>query len=488
MSRDGIKDLTNKSKYHKKIDKEFTKLNKKHYLKQEEKYNLVKKNLSYQLSKLKHFSKAYIDNISFTDATIIETDRGKINGPISTPYVNTLSGHRFTHYIPDKYENTIHMIGDSLSFCLGCEDKHTISSYLQKILNKNNMNYAVINSGVRGIPLIDVYIKLLNTNLQKGDIVIIHLLKSQTSKKFKKLLDKNHLYINLNNLNTKKDIFLDLIHTNYIANKYIAKKIYSKLSTLVNFQNKELTFQSKNSLFFQNLMEKNISKYKNIKENNLLKNIQLEKYLKNLKKAYDINKKETVGSIVMNCNPFTLGHKYLIKYASSQVDKLFIFILEEDKSYFKFKERIFLVKEGVKNLTNVIVVKSGKFIISNHTFPEYFQKDDLKSLTIDASYDLDIFCNHIAPILNITQRFAGDEPKCPITNQYNNQMQQILPTYGIKFTKIKRKEFNGEVISASRVRELLKSKDKTKHYILKNILPESTYQFLIKKGNKYVHK
>ena len=35
----------------------------------------------------------------------------------------------------------------------------------------------------------------------------------------------------------------------------------------------------------------------------------------------------TVGAIVMNCNPFTMGHRYLIETAASQVDRLYVFVL-----------------------------------------------------------------------------------------------------------------------------------------------------------------
>ncbi|MBQ9442198.1 MAG: [Selenomonadaceae bacterium] len=79
----------------------------------------------------------------------------------------------------------------------------------------------------------------------------------------------------------------------------------------------------------------------------------------------------------MNCNPFTLGHEYLIEYASKKVKKLYIFVVEEDKSEFKFADRFELVKRGVKKFSNVEVLPSGKFIISQQTFSGYFNKENL---------------------------------------------------------------------------------------------------------------
>ena len=51
-----------------------------------------------------------------------------------------------------------------------------------------------------------------------------------------------------------------------------------------------------------------------------------------------------IGAIVMNCNPFTLGHRYLVEYAASQVEHLYIFAIEEDKSIFPFVDRFELIK------------------------------------------------------------------------------------------------------------------------------------------------
>ena len=85
-------------------------------------------------------------------------------------------------------------------------------------------------------------------------------------------------------------------------------------------------------------------------------------------------RKNVNGAIVMNCNPFTRGHRYLIESAAKQVDTLYVFVVEEDKSFFPFTERLMLVRNGIKDLSNVIVLPSGKFMISSLTFPEYFVK------------------------------------------------------------------------------------------------------------------
>ena len=189
------------------------------------------------------------------------------------------------------------------------------------------------------------------------------------------------------------------------------------------------------------------------------------------------DKRLKIGSIVMNCNPFTLGHRYLVEYAVAKVDKLYIFVVEEDKSQFKFQDRFKLVQEGVKDLPNVEVIPSGKFIISQQTFSGYFNKESLQDVTVDSSQDVEIFAREIAPTLGINIRFVGQEPEDNVTNQYNENMRRILPQYNIDFCEIPRKEINGQVISAKKVRAALAEGDFDK---IKTLVPQSTFDFLKK--------
>ena len=202
-------------------------------------------------------------------------------------------------------------------------------------------------------------------------------------------------------------------------------------------------------------------------------NEELETYKEKLRA-----KKIPIGAIVMNCNPFTLGHQYLVEYAAAKVVKLYIFVVEEDRSEFPFADRLELVKQGVKNFSNVEVLPSGKFIISQQTFSDYFNKTELQDVQIDPSEDVEIFGREIAPTLGITIRFAGEEPKDNVTRQYNETMKRILPRYGVEFQEIPRKTFGEEVISASSVRAALKAGDFDK---IKKFVPDSTFNYLREK-------
>ncbi len=204
---------------------------------------------------------------------------------------------------------------------------------------------------------------------------------------------------------------------------------------------------------------------------------ELEQYKSQLRAL-----RPAVGSIVMNCNPFTLGHRYLVEYAASRVERLYIFVVEEDKSIFPFADRIELVRKGTADIPNVTVLPSGKFIISSLTFTDYFGKSELQDRVIDPSMDVTIFGEYIAPALGINIRFAGEEPIDNVTRQYNETMARILPKYGVEFEVIPRKEQDGEVISASRVRKLLETKD---FNAISQLVPPTTALYL---KNKYAEK
>ena len=181
------------------------------------------------------------------------------------------------------------------------------------------------------------------------------------------------------------------------------------------------------------------------------------------------------ASIVMNCNPFTLGHQYLIEYAAGHCDTLHIFLVQEDKSVFPFRQRLELLQKGTSHLGNVRVHPGGSYIISSATFPTYFIKSADEAIKSQAELDLRIFARHIAEALNIKKRFVGEEPYCPVTSVYNQIMERTLPPMGIEVEIVPRKELDREAISASLVRELI---NKGRLEKTRGLLPDSTYDFL----------
>lgn len=182
-----------------------------------------------------------------------------------------------------------------------------------------------------------------------------------------------------------------------------------------------------------------------------------------------------IGAVVMNCNPFTKGHRYLIETAAKECDHLYVFVLSEDQSDFSSKDRTEMVKLGTKDLPNVSVLPTGPYLISAATFPTYFLKDRDAAEKVHCALDVEIFCKYFAPKFGITRRYVGTEPLSPMTNQYNEILSQKLPENGIALRQISRLEQNGTPISASAVRACLRSGDTDG---LQALIPETTYTYL----------
>ena len=204
------------------------------------------------------------------------------------------------------------------------------------------------------------------------------------------------------------------------------------------------------------------------------------------KVAEPVGNGQTVGAIVMNCNPFTLGHRGLIEYAAGKCDILYIFVVEEDRSEFPTEVRFRLVREGTKDLPQVRCCLGGPYMISAATFPTYFLKKDEDAAMLQGELDITIFAQRIAPLLHITKRFAGEEPFDPITRRYNATMEKLLPKYGIEFCKIPRIVKQGKPISASTVRHLLKKRNGIE--MAKELLPDVTNCYLEETARREDHE
>lgn len=181
------------------------------------------------------------------------------------------------------------------------------------------------------------------------------------------------------------------------------------------------------------------------------------------------------AGIVMNCNPFTLGHRYLIERTAENADHVVVFVVEEDRSAFPFEVRIDLIRKGVTDLANVTVVPGGRYIISNATFPSYFLKDSQKINQAHAEIDVTLFGREIAPALGITKRYVGHEPYCPVTAMYNETMKRVLPEFGVEVVEIQRKDSDGVAISASEVRRRIAAGAIES---IATLVPQSTYDYL----------
>lgn len=209
----------------------------------------------------------------------------------------------------------------------------------------------------------------------------------------------------------------------------------------------------------------------------------INKDLDNMVNKYGINIEKSKGALVMNCNPFTKGHRYLIEEAAKSCEEVLIFIVEEDKSLFHFNDRYSIVKNGVEDLKNVIVIPGGEYIISSVTFPTYFIRKEDEIMKVHQKIDCGIFGKYFCSKFKITKRFVGEEPYCNVTASYNQTLKNVMPRYGVELIEVKRKKYYEEYISASRVRELIKNNELNK---AKELIPEITWDFFNSERGKEI--
>ncbi len=244
----------------------------------------------------------------------------------------------------------------------------------------------------------------------------------------------------------------------------------------------------------------------------------IEVYKKSLEQL-SAGRPEDAGILVMNCDPFTLGHRWLIGEAARRSPWVYVLVVEEEASVFPFSARLAMVRGGCAGLANVSIIPGGPYAISRATFPDYFFKVDALTAAsspdraslgagrmpeaiaaVHAALDLELFKKHLAPALRARTRYVGEEPFSPTTAMYNSLMRAILsrsggsqtnamhpeyrnagigaagPEWALKVCELPRLCIEGEPVSASRVRSLIAQGniDAARRY-----LPDSTWRWLL---------
>lgn len=441
------------------------------------------------------YSDSYMKDVLWAPG-FIEDDRGVCvrMEDIRTQYENIIEGIRLTTDTPEQFGNTVHLIGPCMAFGFGADDSRTIASFLQRKLNKDFYGWRVVNHSLINHFRLEMnfsYI-LSRINFRDGDILLYFTYNNYYN--YQKITEQYakervesagaefvSMYEPLAAGVERERLFISSRHISPDGMKFYADVMYRTIIPDLEKVNLQAGDRTEHALSEPIPAERKapfIDDCKNIPELYAwLKNISSDKNMSFPDDLY-------VGAIVMNCNPFTLGHRYLIEKSLQYVEALYIFVVEEDASYFSFKDRIDLVRKGVADLDNVKVVPSGKFILSAQTFGEYFNKESPEGsqTAVDASMDVHIFGKYIAPLLHIKARFVGEEPLCQITRQYNATMLDILPQYGVDVHVIKRLVVNGVPVSASYVRDCMKKflVEREDIYMdrLKTVLPETTFKYI----------
>lgn len=423
---------------------------------------------------------AFFDAVLASDFQVIEEGRCRACD-CRGKYFNVAGGERVTMGVPREVRNHIYLAGNSFVWGHHVDDAHTLSSQLQERINRlpQFQYYGVVNEGLRALP-IEGSLKKLNEDLLKpGDIVVLFFWPAQRNTDCDTSIFSNmrvhHMEDVFNALDRGrvKSYFTDAPeHPNAFGYRLAADYL-------------EELLQGPCYDGWKEHMVLNIFSRESVEEIDE-KDHGFQEYLRKLK---GMRREGRTGAIVMNCNPLTYGHKHLISFAASQVEHLFVFVVQEDKSAFSFEERFEMVRSCGEEYPNVTVLPSGSYIASMRTLEGYFtiKKERIFDgegieKTVDMSQDVLLFAKYIAPALNITVRFVGEEPLDYVTAQYNQAMKRWFPKYGVELVEIPRyvKEINGreEILSASKVREAISHGDWEG---VRCRVPETTLRILEKK-------
>jgi [citrate (pro-3S)-lyase] ligase len=179
--------------------------------------------------------------------------------------------------------------------------------------------------------------------------------------------------------------------------------------------------------------------------------------------------------VVINGNPFTWGHQYLVDTAAAQVDTLYLFMVREDRSVFPFATRYRLAEQATRHVPNLVLLDTSRYAVSAGTFPSYFLRQNDEKARLQMEVDVRLFARHLAPAFDVTKRFVGHEPYCDATAGYNRTMADVLPHHGIGLVEVERAASGGRFISATDVRAALAAGD---FAAIEGLVPPSTLTFL----------
>ena len=383
---------------------------------------------------------------------------------------NIIGGRRFTIGVPNNALVKIHMFGPCVVMGLCVADEMTICSILQKLINHKGYSAEVVNHGLAyGNDQLNDLLGMMDEPIRKGDCVI--WFSSFEDDELQKLSERGIPIISVRECVKKlNDWFLDNpFHCNAAVNQNIAKAVFHQIDKL----HCDLSDRKRYSMIESLSLNLHHNPYA------ILDSGELNTYMEYIKQFKCDAKKK--GAVVLNANPCTYGHLYLIREALKYVDFLYVFLVEESVGSLPYMDREYMLKESLKYNRRVKVLRGGNIMTSEKVFPEYFNKSS-EPTRISLVLTHRAFGKIVSSTLGITYRFFGTEPNDMVTQALNESAREILPEYGIQPIFIERMSINGSYVSARNVRDLLQDDQYSE---LAKLVPFPTYKRLLEIKHKY---
>lgn len=373
-----------------------------------------------------------------------------------TPYVNVVGGMRLTVGQPAVYRRTLHVYGRCDVFGYAVEDGETLPSQIQRLLiEKGHADIRVVNHGLwgdggRGASVERAFLDDA-MGLHAGDMVlIVRTFRSGFRLRQCVRLGVRHFSITQawhESDESRGCFFHNPAHMSAPGIRVAARLIVEQL----------LAFGFSPAPCREDGRKSNMAHFSSyLRGMQRVDSEDVRQYVAEVKAAMGPGS-GTIGAIMMNANPFTNGHRYLVEQAKKEVDRLLVFVVKSDwAASITAEDRLAMVKAGVADIEGVTVVPTGSFFATAKTFPEYGLKDIIDVKRVDATAGVRVFRDILAPQLGISVRFAGEEPTDPITARYNDAMREEFPKKGIRFREFPRYALSDKgLVSGTTVRKLL---------------------------------
>ena len=387
-------------------------------------------------------------------------------------HYNIIGGRRFTVGVPNDALIKIHIFGPCVVMGLCVADEMTICSLLQRYINHEGYNVEVVNHGLAyGNDQLNDLLSMMDEPVRKGDCVI--WFSSFEDDDLQDLADRDVPIINVREcVEELSDWFLDNpFHCNAAANHNIATAIFHTIDKMLG----NLSDRNRYSMIESLSIDLHHNPYA------ILDSTELDAYIEYIKQFKCDESVKTKGAVVLNANPCTFGHIYLIQQALKLVDFLYVFLVEESIESLPYLDREYMLKESLKYHKRIQVLRGGNIMTSERVFPEYFNKSSKPSRT-SLVLTHRAFGEIASSALGITFRFFGTEPNDMVTRALNESASEILPKYGIRPVFIERISLDGIYISANNVRNLLYN---NQYAELAKSVPFPTYQRLLEIKHGY---
>lgn len=385
---------------------------------------------------------------------------------------NIIGGKRFTAGVPNDASIKIHIFGPCVVMGLCVADEMTICSILQRLINQEGYNAEVVNHGLAyGNDQLNDLLSMMDQPVRKGDCVV--WFSSFENEDLQKLREQCVPIIDVREcVKGLSDWFLDNpFHCNAAANHNIAIAIFH----IIGKKLCDLSNNNRHSIIDSLSIDLHHNPYA------ILDSTELNAYIEYIKQFKCDESIKTKGAVVLNANPCTFGHIYLVQQALKYVDFLYVFLVEESIGSLPYLDREYMLKESLKYHKCIQVIRGGNIMTSEKVFPEYFNKSSKPSRT-SLVLTHRTFGQIVSSALGITYRFFGTEPNDMVTRALNESAKEILPEYGIRPVFIERISYEGNYISARNARDLLYN---NQYEELAKSVPFPTYKRLLEIKHEY---